>query len=304
MDEDVLNPRQFLLDGGFDFAGDEVGVSHAEVGVDLQMEVDVILQAGFSGVTLFNCAGSGDLEGDVADGAEFVVVGHCVHELDSSFPDDLSAEEADDEADGDSAQVIGFDEANGIVEGEAEGGESDGAGEDIDEIVLPVGEEGSAAEVFAEMEFGPGEGGFCGDGDDDGPNGPRFGRRFGDADLAPAPPADGDAGSGENAAHGEAGEDFKAAVAVGVVLVGWARGDREAEPDETAADDVSGRFEAVGEDGGGMGMGANDDFEDRQQSADRHSGEGEASRELVGGLHGLLDDQEQVFGIDLLTGVD
>ena len=96
MDEDVLNPRQFLLDGGFDFAGDEVGVSHAEVGVDLQMEVDVILQAGFSGVTLFDGAGSGDLEGDVADGAEFVIVGHRVHELHGSFPDDLGAEEADD----------------------------------------------------------------------------------------------------------------------------------------------------------------------------------------------------------------
>ena len=43
MDEDVLDPRQFVLDGGFDFAGDEMGVADAEVGVDLEVEVDVIL---------------------------------------------------------------------------------------------------------------------------------------------------------------------------------------------------------------------------------------------------------------------
>ena len=89
-----------------------------------------------------------------------------------------------------------------------------------------------------------------------------------------------------------------------MVFVGRALGYRQSKPDETAANDVGGGFEAVGDDGSGMRLGADDDLKDSQQSADRHPGEGEAASELIGIEQWLLDDQKQVFRIDLLTGVD
>lgn len=103
-------------------------IPNAEVGVDLQMKIDVILKAGFAGVTLFDSAGPGDLKGDVADGAEFVVVGHGVHQLHSGFADDLGAQKTDDEAHYNASEVIGFGEAHGVVKGKAEGDKSDRAG--------------------------------------------------------------------------------------------------------------------------------------------------------------------------------
>lgn len=81
--------------------------------------------------------------------------------------------------------MVGFGKSGGIGQGEAKGREGNAAGDDIDEVVLAVSEQGSAAYPFTVKEFGPGEAGLGEYGNDEGPDGPRLRGQFRGANFGP-----------------------------------------------------------------------------------------------------------------------
>jgi len=98
---------------------------------------------------------------------------------------------------------------------------------------------------------------------------------------------DGEAGDAENEADAEAGEDFVAAVAVGVVAVGGPVGDGEADDEEAGGEDVGGGFHAIGHRRRGAGGEADGDLQYREGRAHRKPGESDTPRDLIGRGHKL-----------------
>ena len=86
--------------------------------------------------------------------------------------------------------------------------------------------------------------------------------------LRDGAPGDSSAGDGENRSDGEAGEDFKAAVAVGMVFVSRFGGHPQAEQNQSGHKDVRRRFETVGDQGDGLRGKTDRDFYGGERDAD------------------------------------
>ena len=162
---------------------------------------------------------------------------------------------------------------------EADGDEGDDAGAHVHRVVPGVGGEGHAAGLFPDAHFhGPKEG-FEDGGADEGPERVGF-RRVLVVPFGDGAPGNARAGGGEDGSDGKSGEDFEAAVAVGVLLVGGFGGDPEAEQDEAGHQDVGRGFEAVGDEGDGVGGKADGDFNRGESDADGNTGHRGAARGL------------------------
>lgn len=86
MDEDVGDPFDVVAEGAADGAGDLVGRLDCQGGVDFEVEVDVVLEAGFAGVALLDAQCAGDAGGAGADLVEHRRGGHGVEQLPRALP--------------------------------------------------------------------------------------------------------------------------------------------------------------------------------------------------------------------------
>ncbi len=288
MDEDVGDPVDVGTDGGADGAGNAMGLLDGELGVDFEVEVDVVLEAGFAGEAFLDAEGTGDLEGAVADFSEHGGGGHGVEEFPGGLAKDLEAEDDDEDGDKDAADGIGVGEDGGVVEVEAYGEDSDAAGEDVEPVVSGIGLEGGGAELLCSGMLPAGEGEFNRDGEEDCPDGEGLRRDLRLLEVVDGLPAEEGAGSDEEGPDGLTGEDLETAVAIGVVLVGRFGGDAEAEPEDEACYDVAGALDTVGDDGYGTGDDAGCDFDECQEETDGDADFGDAQRGLSGMSHPCL----------------
>lgn len=285
MDQDVGHPGEIFLDFIADLLGEGMGEADGEFGIDFEVEVDVVAEAGFAGETLFDGEGAGDGQGGGADETHTAVRRHGVHEVKGGIAHEAEAEGDDDDADGEAAPVVGGGEGEGVGEGQADGEEGDGAGEDVDRIIPGIGDEGAGADAAAGAEFVDGEACFGEDGSDEGVDGPGGGCFVGPGEAAEGAPADEGASQCEGEADAESGEGFEAAVSVRVIVVRGAGGDPEAEQDDAGDKDIAGAFDSVGDDGHGAGEGSDGEFGGSEQTADSHADEGDALTEFFGGEH-------------------
>lgn len=83
----------------------------------------------------------------------------------------------------------------------------------------------------------------------------------------------------------KSGEDFRAAVTVGMVFIGWFGGKRQCQQHESGSEDISGRFEPVCENCRGVADEAGGDFVNGKGAAHQHADGSDA----LPALHGMGD---------------
>ena len=85
MNQDVRYPWQILTNALANATGNLMRGSYCNFGVDLQMEVDMVFQAGLAGVTFFHSEDIGHAGRGAPDIFHGIVVRHGVHEMHARF---------------------------------------------------------------------------------------------------------------------------------------------------------------------------------------------------------------------------
>ena len=116
MDEHVGDPVKLLAQPVAHLAGDVMPDEYGDSGIHLDVQIDVILETGFAGETLFDAFHPRDAHGDFANARQTPIVRHGVHQLQTGIARDADASEDDDDADGKTAVMIGAKESNRIEE--------------------------------------------------------------------------------------------------------------------------------------------------------------------------------------------
>ena len=267
MHQDVGDPADGVFYFAPDGSGDGVRLANGHVGIDFQMKIDVVFQAGAAGEALLDADRTGDGESGDIDLLHHGGFRHGVHQLIDSAADDADGQEKDNDADKHAADVIGCSEAEGIGEGEADGEESNGGGEQVGDVVPGVGEKRRAGDAAAGAEFESGESAFNEDGGDQriqsvAANGLTLGQG------CEAMPEDRGGGQQQDGSDSEAGEDLVAAMAVGMFAVGGLAGHPESGIDNGGRKDIGARFDTVGDNCGGTGSETDPDLTDGKQNTD------------------------------------
>ena len=103
-------------------------------------------------------------------------------------------------------------------------------------------------------------------------------------DVSYAVPADADAGGGEGNREEDGGDGFKAFMAVGVVFVGAAGAEFDANDDDNSGEHVGESVDGVGNHGGGMAENAGEKLEGGEEDVAGDGDEGGAGGDFLAGF--------------------
>src|SRR5208283_2610146 len=158
MNQDISHPIQILLDRDSNLGGDGVTLAYREVWINLEMHVDVILEASPARPALLDGQSSRNSEGYAADLSHNVVPGHGVGEEIDRVTDYPNGEEYHNEPNQHAAHMISAQEPYGIKQRQANRDKRHRSGNEIGNVVPSVSAQGGAADSPANPELPPTEG--------------------------------------------------------------------------------------------------------------------------------------------------
>jgi len=159
----VRDPIQLLADAKADSGGDLMRREHGHGWVHFQVQVDMVAEPGLTRKTFFHPERAGNTQRSGANLFHLRLVGHGVHELQCGIARYMNSERNDDQADGESAPMIGRMKL-WKNDGHQHSCQRDRAGQKINQIVPGIGAEGSATGPAGHPRFDRSKGRFHADG--------------------------------------------------------------------------------------------------------------------------------------------
>lgn len=279
MDEDIFDAGVGGADGVLDGVGDFVAAADGEGAVDFEVHVEVVAGAHFADVDFFDAGDAIDGAGDLFPSGEHGGGGFLVGEFGEGFAEEDGGVEEDDDGGAEGGPIVGGLVAFAADESDADAEEGETGGDGVAAVVPGVGFDGGAADLLVLAEDVARHAFLDEDDDGEDPEGVAFREEVGVADFAQGSPGDGGGGADHASGDEGGGEGFGFAVAVGVVAVSGAEGVGEAAEDDEGADNVSERFDGVGDEGEGVAEDAGDGLGNGEGDVDGCPGEGGADAE-------------------------